>query len=108
MENAFENVVYKNYPFGSDAHFTSYFSIVIQIWGKFDLSITPLHGIILLQKFAHTMTPQLLCQVQNFRMKFPSDFIHTEKVICEMDLWPQYDTLCHTNIIPCMVLAYTK
>ena len=31
-----------------------------------------------------------------------------KKIINEMDPWPQYDTLCHATIIPCMVLAHTK
>ena len=42
------------------------FSIVIQIWWKIGFSITPLWSTISLQNFAHTMTAQLSCHVQNF------------------------------------------
>ena len=49
------------------ANFTNDYSILIQIWWKINFSVTPLQGtIISLQNFAHGMTAQLWCHVQNF------------------------------------------
>ena len=47
-------------------HLTNNFSIIIQIWWKFNFIVTPLLIMTLLQTFPYAMTALLSCHVQNF------------------------------------------
>ena len=63
-ENEFE-IVFCTTPFYSGTHFTNVFFIIIQIQLNIHYPVTPFLVLISMQNFAHAMTTQLWCHVQN-------------------------------------------